>query len=93
MKGSHLSKWSHYQVLTMPGMKQISLLSTFFYCSTPLNDAVDLLFPKNGRISRQGLRREVVVTVRAVQEGLAALAISCLVGMQDQTRTWGRLRV
>lgn len=46
-----------------------------------LNDHFNSQFSNNGRVSRQGLRWQVVVAVRAVQEGLPALAMARLVGM------------
>lgn len=50
-------------------------------------------FSNNGRVSRQGLGRQFVVAVRAVEEGLAALAVARLVGMENQTWTRRRLQL
>lgn len=73
--------------------KHIIEYSEFDTTAVSLSVHVDSQFSDDGRVSRQGLGRQVVVAVGTVQEGLAALAVARQVGMQNQTWARGRLRV
>lgn len=53
----------------------------------------DSQFADGGRVSRKGLRGQFVVAVGAVEEGLSTLAVARQVGMKNQARIWGGLRV
>lgn len=44
-------------------------------------NATDSQFSNNGGVSRQRLRRQLVVAVRAIEEGLSALAMTRQVRM------------
>lgn len=53
----------------------------------------DLQLAHNGGVAGHGLWREVVIAVRAVEEGLTPLAVAGHVGVQHQPRAGGHLRV
>lgn len=52
-----------------------------------------LQFRGDGRVPRHGLGRQVIVAVGAVEEGLPSLVVPGEVGVEDQTRAGGGLRV
>lgn len=52
-----------------------------------------LQFRGDGGVPRHRLGRQIVVAVRAVEEGLSPLVVTGEVGVEDQARAGGGLRV
>lgn len=75
----------------MKGTKE--LLYVTWSAEEEENGCVSFLVPEyshvtgDGRVARHGLGRQVIVAVRAVEEGLPPLAV-WKVGLEDETRAW-----